>query len=299
MKKKNKKNHIRMRFSTLLLCCLAFVLCAAPALQADKTVQPGDIEDIDYEVTGILWVKGTANLLPGASAQHIYVYDEGTLNIYSGTAGCSIFVCTGAAGMTVYGMGFEDEMGPVGYGQWKPDGGRETLTGQYGQYPDSGEETLTSQYDQYKDGSTINLLILSDTPINLEPPPSSGPEEITIDIKPGSDLNNINLKSRGVVPVAVLTLTTDGTTDGFDAGDVDPDTVEFAGTKPIRPIRWKLCDVDGDGDLDRLFHFDTQELFKNDLNEDSTDATLTGKTKDGIGISGTDTVRIVPQKKKK
>jgi len=29
MKKKNKKNHIRMRFSTLLLCCLAILLYAA------------------------------------------------------------------------------------------------------------------------------------------------------------------------------------------------------------------------------------------------------------------------------
>jgi len=57
--------------------------------------------------------------------------------------------------------------------------------------------------------------------------------------------------------------------------------------------------VDDDGDEDMLFHFDTKELFENDLNEDSTFATLTGKTKDGIEISGTDKVWIKPQKKKK
>ena len=111
--------------------------------------------------------------------------------------------------------------------------------------------------------------------------------QVTIDIKPGSDPNSINLKSKGVVPVAVLT------TDDFDAGEIDPATVVFAGAEPER---WTTCDVDDDGDLDMLFHFKTQEL---DLTEDSEDATLTGKTTDDHEITGTDSVRIVPQKGKK
>jgi len=58
--------------------------------------------------------------------------------------------------------------------------------------------------------------------VNLPPPPVI---EVDIDIKPGSDPNSINLKSKGVVPVAVLT------TDGFDASTVDPETVGFLATK--------------------------------------------------------------------
>ena len=110
---------------------------------------------------------------------------------------------------------------------------------------------------------------------------------VEIDIKPGSDPNSINLNSKGVVPVAVLT------TDDFDASTVDPDTVVFAGATPVR---WTLEDVDGDGDLDMLFHFKVQEL---DLTWASTEATLTGNTLGGQPISGTDTVRIVPPKGKK
>ena len=76
-------------------------------------------------------------------------------------------------------------------------------------------------------------------------------------------------------------------TDDFDASTVDPSTVEFAGASPVR---WMLEDVDGDGDMDKLFHFETQDL---NLNENSTEATLTGSTYGGQAIEGTDTVNIV------
>ena len=108
---------------------------------------------------------------------------------------------------------------------------------------------------------------------------------VPIDIKPGSDPNSINLKSKGVVPVAVLT------TDDFDASTVDPGIVQFAGAQPLR---WTLKDVDGDGDEDLLFHFKTQKLV---LNESSTEATLTGETIGGMCIEGTDAVNIVPKGK--
>lgn len=286
MKKKNMKNHIRMRFSTLLLCCLAFVLCAAPAVNADVVLVPaGQIWDIDYPVTGTLKIDGTANLLTNASvSQYIYVQDGGTLYMHSGTIGqgCFIIVCSGAAGMTVYGTDFAVSNGTIEPdGSWTPDSylGRGILTG------------------CYEDESSIYLWIFSNTAINLQVLDDEVEIDIDIDIKPDSELNKINLKSKGVIPVAVLT------TDDFNASEVDPESVTFAGAEPVRST---LEDVDEDGDLDMLFHFKTQEL---NLDENITKAaeateatettlTLTGKRTD-VKIRGTDTVRIVSPKKKK
>jgi len=110
---------------------------------------------------------------------------------------------------------------------------------------------------------------------------------VTIDIKPGSNPNSINLRSKGVVPVAVLT------TMDFDASTVDESSVKFAGASPQH---WAMEDVDGDGDEDKVFHFKTQEL---NLNENSTEATLIGVTYDGLPLEGTDTVNIVPENNKK
>ena len=111
---------------------------------------------------------------------------------------------------------------------------------------------------------------------------------IEIDIKPGSYTNGINLNSKGKVPVAILT------TAEFDAACVDAATVIFAGAEPVR---WRLKDVDKDGDRDMLFHFKTEEL---DLGPESTEAALTGDTSsEGIYFMGVDTVKIVPKGKAK
>ena len=115
----------------------------------------------------------------------------------------------------------------------------------------------------------------------------SGPPvvEVEIDIRPGSDQNSINLGSGGVLPVAILT------TDEFDASTVRPASVLLAGAATRR---WAMEDVDRDGDLDLLLNFKIQEL---ELDESSTEATLTGETFPRFGrvpIEGTDSVRIVP-----
>jgi hypothetical protein len=109
--------------------------------------------------------------------------------------------------------------------------------------------------------------------------------DISIYIKPGGNPNRFNLKSKGVVPVAVMT------TDDFDASTIDPETVLFAA---VAAVRWTEEDVDFDGDLDLLFHFKTQEL---KLDKDSTVETLTGFTYDGQAIKGTGRVNIVPKGK--
>jgi hypothetical protein len=64
--------------------------------------------------------------------------------------------------------------------------------------------------------------------------------------------------------------------------------VFFAGAAPLR---WSQQDVDFDGDMDLLFHFNTLKL---NLASHSTEAYLTGKTFAGAYVEGVDSVRIVP-----
>ena len=49
-------------------------------------------------------------------------------------------------------------------------------------------------------------------------------------------------------------------------------------------------DVDGDGDIDLVFHF---KLGDTDLDCSSIEGTLTGETYDGIPISGTDALNMI------
>jgi YVTN family beta-propeller protein len=109
--------------------------------------------------------------------------------------------------------------------------------------------------------------------------------QIDIDIKPGSDPNSINPRSRGVIPVAILT------GDTFDATTVDPSTVRFgaAGTEAA-PAHSALEDVDGDGDVDFVLHFRTQDT---GIACEDTSATLTGSTMTGEQIQGADSIRTV------
>ena len=263
--KKRKTNHLRLWAIT----ALAIVLLAAPSGWA-IIYDDGDVHDVTENLNDCLEIGAdtTVNLDADVS-QYIFVAPGGILNIYSGSVGWYIAVSPDEpnAVLTVYGSDFGGDGDLSIPGEVHFSGG--TLTG------------------NYADGSTFDILFYSNTPIYLQPPVSNDVEVMMIDIKPGSNPNSINLKSKGVIPVAVLT------TDEFDAGTIDPDTVKFAGASPVRST---LCDVDEDGDMDMLFHFKTQNLVE--LEEDSTDAKLTGDTTDGQQIEASDEVRIVPCKKK-
>jgi hypothetical protein len=115
--------------------------------------------------------------------------------------------------------------------------------------------------------------------------------EVLIDIKPGSDPNSINLGSKGLIPVTILS------TENFDATQVDPSTVTMAGAGvAIKGKGNKLMvsaeDVNGDGLTDLSLKVMTENLdpdrFQGNL------AILTGETYGGILIQGHDTVNIVP-----
>ena len=109
------------------------------------------------------------------------------------------------------------------------------------------------------------------------------PIEVDIVIKPG-DVNSFNLKSKGRIPVAILT------TEDFDATEVDTGTVRF-GPGLARPAHHAVEDVDEDGDLDMILHFKTQET---GIQAGDTSATLTGVSFVDGAFFGSDTVIIVP-----
>ncbi|MGD8727998.1 MAG: hypothetical protein PVH40_10155 [Gemmatimonadales bacterium] len=113
---------------------------------------------------------------------------------------------------------------------------------------------------------------------------------ITIDVKPGSADNTVNLGSQGGLPVAVLS------TADFDAATIDPATVTLAiaGVRVVGNagnLLATLEDVNSDGLLDLLVHIDTQGL---ELESGDAVAVLRASTYGGDAIEGTDTVRIVP-----
>ncbi|HEX6865056.1 MAG TPA: hypothetical protein VF414_19655, partial [Thermoanaerobaculia bacterium] len=109
--------------------------------------------------------------------------------------------------------------------------------------------------------------------------------QVLIDIKPGSFPNSINPRSKGVIPVAILT------NPDFDATQVDPLSVRFGpGGASEAHGKGHLEDVDGDGDIDLVLHFRTEIAA---IPCGSTQATLTGETFGGQQFEGSDSVRTV------
>lgn len=126
---------------------------------------------------------------------------------------------------------------------------------------------------------------------------------VAIDIEPnGSGPNPITPGRKGNVPVAVLH------TPAFDSSvELDPSTVRFgdpddvgfdASTDPFTPEGGAtpahpgghVEDVDGDGDVDSLFHFPIPDA---GFDSADTEGELVGLTNDGVPVFGTDSVRII------
>lgn len=120
-----------------------------------------------------------------------------------------------------------------------------------------------------------------------------GPRQVRVDVKPGANPNVVNLKSRGLLPVAILS------EEGFDATQVDPATVEVAGAGvAVRGKQLKVMahneDVDGDGLVDMLVQVETSELDPEALAAGY--AEVTGMTYGGEQFEGRDEVVLVPWK---
>jgi len=137
---------------------------------------------------------------------------------------------------------------------------------------------------------TYGYDVAVDITVTVGEPSVASVIEVDIDIKPDSYPNRINLGSKGVTPVAILSST------DFDATEVDPSTIELAGAEVAVRGKDKYLaheeDVNGDDLVDLLVQVETKDL---EPDEDGS-ACLTGKTYDGQPIEGCDDVVIVPRK---
>jgi hypothetical protein len=128
--------------------------------------------------------------------------------------------------------------------------------------------------------------------------------EIYVDIKPTSCPNPLNVKSKGVLPVAILG------TENFDVTTVDPESILLEGISPLRydfedvatPFEGELCDcheLGPDGYMDMTLKFDTQAMVAAlglVSNREYRELTLTAMTYEGASISGQDCVWIISSK---
>jgi hypothetical protein len=112
------------------------------------------------------------------------------------------------------------------------------------------------------------------------------PFEFTIDIKPGSDVNPINLGSQGVIPVAIY-----GSAD-FDVLGIEAASITFGpNAAPEAHGKVHPDDVNDDGYLDLMLHFRTQAV---GLVEGTTELCLHAATMDSVSLDGCDSITIVP-----
>ncbi len=119
---------------------------------------------------------------------------------------------------------------------------------------------------------------------------------LSVDVKPGSDINPLNLKSNGVLPVAILG------SEAFDVAQIDPESLFLNG---VSPLRWSFEDVCGldldddevpDGYEDMTLKFSTQEItdsLGDVVRGDIVTLTMTGSLLDDSSIWGEETVWIV------
>jgi hypothetical protein len=112
-----------------------------------------------------------------------------------------------------------------------------------------------------------------------------GPMLVSVDIRPKKDANRINPNSTKDINVAIFSV------NGFDATNVDPNTVHFGATgTEAAPVHFARRDVDGDGDLDMVLRFAIQDT---GIMCGDTSASLTGQTFQGPSIIGSSPIKTV------
>jgi hypothetical protein len=142
-------------------------------------------------------------------------------------------------------------------------------------------QALQALIDQHGASSIYMRVGLNGGPFEVY----SAVQAVAMDIKPGDTSNTLNLRSRGVVPVTILT------TEEFDATSIDVTSLRFGATgEEASAVRAIFNDADNDGDTDLLVFFRTEET---GVDCETLFTYLSGLTFEGAKIAGTDSVNIV------
>lgn len=111
---------------------------------------------------------------------------------------------------------------------------------------------------------------------------------VNVDVKPGEAPNVINRKSKGTIPVAIMSTPT------FDVTKANWATLSLsgAGVAQNKKGKWQvsIVDVNGDGLDDVIAHFQTEQLL---LGPADTQVVVEGQTADGRRFRGIDSVKIL------
>ena len=116
---------------------------------------------------------------------------------------------------------------------------------------------------------------------------------ISVDIKPDSETNPINLMSPGIIPVAIFG------SEELDVRDIDTATLTFGpdAAQPDHRVGGHRDEIDGDGWKDLLSHY---RIGESGIAIGDTRACVTGETVDGSSFESCDAISTLePQKIKK
>jgi len=143
----------------------------------------------------------------------------------------------------------------------------------------------TTKYDLFQGTMVANDVTLNNTQTF---------KKVSIDIRPLSHRNIINLQSCGYIPVAIFSA------PDFDATTIDLGTVQMggAGVKIVTVGKKKVplaldLDINFDGRKDKVVFFDIKALH---LTTKDIEANLMGNTSKGISFIGSDSVTVISQK---
>ena len=135
--------------------------------------------------------------------------------------------------------------------------------------------------------STLMLIATMALALLASPVAANGGVELEISIKPDGSPNTINTQANGYIPVGIMSSYT------FDVYTIDVTTLQFGplDAAPAHRAGGHIEDVNGDGLLDIVSHYATQET---GIVPGDTEACVTGATFDGIFFWGCDAIRTRP-----
>jgi len=112
------------------------------------------------------------------------------------------------------------------------------------------------------------------------------PYQVNVDIRPDSNINPVNLKSKGVLPVVIFG------NEKFNVSTILIDSVVLFGSTDKNHNHFE--DINNDGFVDLILHFPIPSLTS--ITPDSKFGEVSGKTTEKLLFVGRDKISIVPSK---